>query len=202
MAVNNARVLHGKAHGKGGAPLPSKSFFMRLKEEMLAKARAWKPEPKKAKEAEKKEPEKEKRRHKLEWWSKQPATLRLDCLRTPKVVNKVQVPTAGNKPKYQDPRGNCIVCSMSRKNPKKRGEAASGAVAKESEVAKAQRLAAVRKGGAVDSLLMGAFQDSTRTKTGEMCKQCDVFLCFSRDNATTCCFDLWHNTNDLATLRA
>jgi hypothetical protein len=205
-AANDARILHGKVHGKGGVPLTGKAFLMRLKDEMLAKGRAWKAEGKEEVKEEGKEEGKEEvwvaRRRKLIWWAKQPAVLRLEGLHTPKVAFKLPLPPKDGKPRFFDPRGYCIVCSVTRKAHKKRGEPSRPPPLNESAIAKAQRLAGVRKTAPPASMMLGSLPTSSPTKTGEMCKQCDVFLCFSRDDESPCCFDLWHNTLELNELRA
>ena len=126
--------------------------------------------------------------HRIEWWLKQPFSLRNDHKHVPMHLP----PTKGD-----NRRGVCILCRQSRKGTKKLKWTPN-----ETERQRAKREASVRRSSAHNSLMMGTGQLATTKRLRSKCRACNVWLHFADDfTEGSSCWELWHDTADLNTLR-
>ena len=195
-AANSARVLHGKKTQAGGTPLPTKTWYDRLKNALLLRGQQLtserkaafhpQPAPQAAPSVEEESEAPKTRRHKWSWWTKAPAELRTTGPHNPlTVLNSVD-------------RGRCIMCSATTKTTPQTRRLPK---AQESAQTEAVRLAALRRAAGGDNMYLGAIQGARKGKISSMCRDCDVFLCFPHDDSGTSCWDLWHDLPSLNGVR-
>ena len=190
-AVNNTRILHGKAF-RDGAAMRTKDVLTKLKDVMLkngqrlyqereALFRADPPAPAAAAAPAPAPVESGTYKH----WTRQPAELRLDGSHNPVVWSKTSDTRV---------RRRCILCTLNKK----------GWSSKSDEQTEQARRARLRRNAPPGCMCLGALATSNQNQIPSQCLECNVFLCLAShpDDVDSSCWALWHGVSDLTSLRA